>query len=69
MARGSPDYDPAMQLGGPVGDRNQAMLTVLRPDKRQAWDAERERSRNEAQAEMAEIGMTMPAGWDPLEDY
>jgi hypothetical protein len=68
MARGSPDYDPSMQLGGPVGDRNQEMLTVLRPEQRQAWDAERERRRNEAQAEMAEIGMSLPAGWDALED-
>ena len=69
MARGSPDYDPGMQLGGPVENRNQEMLTVLRPEQRQAWDAERERRRNEAEAEMAEIGMTLPAGWDPLEDY
>jgi hypothetical protein len=69
MARGSPDYDPGMQLGGPVDNRNQEILTVLRPEQRQAWDAEKERRRNEAQAEMAEIGMTMPAGWDPLEDY
>jgi hypothetical protein len=69
MARGSPDYDPAMQLGSPVGDRNQEMLSVLRPEQRQAWEAERERRRAEAEAEMAEIGMTMPVGWDPLEDY
>lgn len=69
MARGSPDYDPGMQLGRPVENRNQEMLTVLRPEQRQAWEAERERRRNEAQAEMAEIGMTIPAGWDPLEDY
>lgn len=69
MARGSVDYDPGMQLGSPVGDRNQQMLSVLRPEQRQAWETEKERRRSEAQAEMEEIGMTLPAGWDALDDY
>ena len=78
MARGSRDYDPAMVLEGASGDigdtpgggdRNQAMLSVLRPDQRAAWEAERERRRQETSKEMNEMGLSMPRNWDPLEDY
>lgn len=76
MARGSRDYDPGMQLqgiGGEIestasGDPQEAMLSVLRPDQRAAYDAERRKRRDEAAKEMEEIGLTMPADWDPLDD-
>jgi hypothetical protein len=45
------------------------MLTVLRPDQAQAWEAEKQRRRTEAESEMAEMHMALPAGWDPLEDW
>lgn len=77
MARGSEDYDPAMVLEGASGDigttqggdRNQAMLSVLRPDQRTAWETEREHRRQETWKEMSEMGLSMPPNWDPLEDY
>ncbi|WP_367872069.1 hypothetical protein [Luteolibacter sp. Populi] len=77
MARNSRDYDPAMELEGgageigaaPAGDRNQAMMSVLRPEQRQQWEAEKQRRRDEAQREMAEMGFAMPSSWDVLDDY
>ncbi|WP_035615129.1 hypothetical protein [Haloferula sp. BvORR071] len=77
MARNSRDYDPAMQIDGATGDigalpggsREQAMQSILREDQRQAWEAEKQRRRDDAQKEMSEIGLTMPSSWDPFEDY
>ncbi len=76
MARGSRDYDPAMKLegvGGEIGataagDRQQAMLSVLRPDQRTAYEAEQQRRRDEAAKNMEAIGLTLPPDWDPLDD-
>jgi len=76
MARNSRDYDPAMQLEGiggqigttPSGDGQQAMLSVLRPEQRQAYEAERVRRRQKAEEDLGAIGLSLPPGWDPLED-
>ncbi len=69
MARGSPDYDASMDLGGAVTNRNKEMLTVLRPDQVELWQAEQDKRRSAAEAEMNELHMTLPKGWDPLEDW
>lgn len=76
MARGSRDYDPGMKLEGiggdigntPAGDRQQAMLSVLRPEQLKAYEAERQRRRDEAAKELGEIGLSLPPGWDMLDD-
>jgi hypothetical protein len=76
MARNSRDYDPAMQLEGiggqigttPSGDGQQAMLSVLRPEQRQAYEAERVRRRQKAEEDLDAIGLSLPPDWDPLED-
>ena len=76
MARGSRDYDPGMKLEGiggdigntPAGDRQQAMLSVLRPEQLEAYEAERQRRRDEAAKELGEIGLSLPPGWDMLDD-
>jgi len=75
MARGSRDYDPAMKLegvGGEIGataagNRQQAMLSVLRPEQRTAYEAEQQRQRDEATKNMEAIGLTLPPTWDLLD--
>jgi len=76
MARNSPDYDPAMVLEGtvgqinavPSGDRQPAVLAVLTPDQRVAYEAERRRRSEEASKEMAEVGLVFPPEWDMLDE-
>ena len=76
MARASRDYDPAMQLegaGGNIGtsisgNRQQAVLSVLRPDQRTAYEAAQQTRRIEAAQNMAAIGLSLPADWDMLND-
>jgi DNA-binding PadR family transcriptional regulator len=76
MARSSRDYDPSMQLEGvgnaivgtTGGDRQQAMLAVLRPDQRAAYEAEQQRRRDEASKDMEAMGLTLPANWDMLQN-
>lgn len=76
MARTSRDYDPAMQLEGiggeigstPGGSRQDAMLSVLRPEQREAYDAERQRRREEASKDLEAIGLSLPPSWDLLDD-
>lgn len=75
MARNSRDYDPAMKLEGgvgeigsaPAGDSRQAMLSVLRPEQRVAYEAEQQRRREDARKDMEAIGLSMPAEWDVLD--
>ena len=75
MARGSRDYDPSMALDGirgeigatPGGDRQAAMLSVLRPEQRAAYEAERQRRRDEATKEMESIGLSLPPNWEMLD--
>jgi hypothetical protein len=76
MARGSRDYDPAMMLedatGGniaasPAGSGRDAVLSVLRPDQRAAYEAERQRRRQEAAKDLEAIGLTLPENWDLLD--
>jgi hypothetical protein len=72
MARGSPDYDPSMRLEGARGEigvvpsenSRDAMLAVLRPEQRAIYDAERKRRREEAEKDLASIGLTLPPEWE-----
>jgi hypothetical protein len=76
MARNSRDYDPQMVLEGtggqisaaPTGNAQEAMLAVLRPEQRTAYDAERKRRREEAQKDLESIGLTLPPNWDMFGD-
>jgi hypothetical protein len=76
MARGSRDYDPAMVLEGkngritatPAENKQDAMLAVLNPDQRAAYDAERRRRREEAEKDMSAIGLKLPPDWEMLDD-
>lgn len=77
MARGARDFDPAMQFEGlgtdsgalPGGPSKQdAVMAILRPEQRQAYEAEREKRRLEAQKDLEAIGLSMPENWDALEN-
>lgn len=76
MARGSRDYDPSMALDGirgeigatPGGDRQAAVLGVLRPEQRAAYEAERQHRFAEAQKDAEAIGLTLPPGWEMLDE-
>ncbi|MEY3896144.1 MAG: hypothetical protein RLZZ214_1664 [Verrucomicrobiota bacterium] len=79
MARGARDFDPAMQfegLGtdtaalGPGSSKQDAILAILRPEQREAYQAERAKRRAAAQKEMEAIGLALPADsnlHDPLD--
>ena len=76
MARGSKDYEPTMKLEGangevgatPGGDRQAAMLAILRPDQRAAYDTEQKRRRDEAAKNMEAVGLSLPTDWQMLDD-
>ena len=75
MARNSNDYLPSMQLEGGVseivtgnaGNKQQAIMNVLRPEQREAYQQEMQRRREEAAKDLKAIGLTLPADWDPIE--
>jgi hypothetical protein len=75
-ARGSRDYDPSMVIEGahgeigaiPTADRETAMLSVLRPDQRAKYEAERQRRREEAAKEFDSIGLVLPPDWEMFDD-
>lgn len=77
MARSSKDYDPQMAIEGtggqissaPTGNPQEAMLYVLRPEQRAAYDAERKRRRTEAAKDLEAIGLTLPPNWDMFDDF
>jgi len=77
MARSSRDFDPGMQMEGlgddraqlaPGQSRDEALLAVLRPDQRAAYEAQRSAQRQRANEEMAEIGLKLPDDWDLFND-
>lgn len=77
MARSSRDYDPTMQLEGIGADpnplaegesRDEAILAVLRPDQRAAYEADRQRRRDERTKNLESLGLKLPAdlnGFEP----
>ena len=44
------------------------MLSVLRPEQRAAYEAERQRRRDEAAKNMEAIGLTLPPTWEMFDD-
>ena len=72
MARGSKDYQPTMVFegangpitGAPEGNSKEAMLSILTPDQRAAYDGELRRRRDEAEKDLKTIGLTLPPDWD-----
>lgn len=70
LARGARDFDPAMQFEG-VGtstaltgkSKQDAILSVLRPDQKAAYEAEREKHRAETEKELGSMGLSLPADW------
>lgn len=76
MVRGSREYDPSIIIDGalgpvgptPGGNPHEAMLSVLNPDQRAAYEAETLRRREEAAKDMAAIGLTLPPNWEMLDE-
>jgi hypothetical protein len=76
VARNSKEYDPRMVLDGstpqigaaPTGNTNEAILSVLRADQRAAYEIEMQRRREEAEKDMAAIGLSLPSDWDMFGD-
>jgi hypothetical protein len=75
MARSSRDYDPALKLEGgvgeigaaPGGNKQQAVLSILRPEQRTAFQEEMKHRREQAQKDIEAIGLSLPEDWDPME--
>ena len=73
MARGSRDFDPAMRFEG-LGDDTgpipkckpgqDAILSILTPAQRDAYQADRDQKRDAARKEMESMGLSLPDGWD-----
>ena len=71
MARGATDFDPAMRFEGVGPDtgalagksKQDAILSILRPDQRETYEAEQEKRHTQARKEMEAIGLTLPADW------
>lgn len=71
MARKSTDYDPQMNFewgGGVAPERAGSLDDILRPDQKAALDAEQVKRRAEAEKDMAEVGLTLPANWDLIDE-
>lgn len=76
MARNSNDFHPAMGLEGadggaistPGSDPREAVLSVLRPEQRAAYEAERQRRLDDARKDMEAIGLTLPPDWEMLDE-
>lgn len=77
MAQTSRYYDPQMQFDGlqdgvkPMAQgtsSDQALMSVLRPDQKQAYEAHRQQKLQRAQEEAAAIGLTIPNDWNPDDD-
>ena len=76
VARSSRDFDPSMALDGeggeigptPIGDRQTAILSLLRPEQRAAYEAAQARRRDEAAKDLEAIGLALPQNWQLLDD-
>jgi hypothetical protein len=77
MARSSRDFDPSMQFEGlsadttplPPGEsRDQAIRALLRPEQRQKYEEKSLTRRIEAEKDLREMGLKIPANWDMLAD-
>jgi hypothetical protein len=77
MAQTSDNYDPRMRIEDLQGDakplpqkmsRQDAMLSVLRPEQRQTYEQHKAKKLSDAQQEAARLGLTIPHDWDPDDD-
>lgn len=71
MARQSADYDPQMKFewgGGSAPTQAATLDDVLRPDQKAALAAEKDKQRQAAEKEMAEIGLALPENWDLIDE-
>lgn len=77
MARGSRDFDPSMQFEGLNGNppalpseanRNEAILSVLRPEQRGAYENHRRQLRQKTEEELGAIGLKLPENWDVFDE-
>jgi hypothetical protein len=69
MARGSENYDPSLDLPGANagnGTGMEAALRVLRPEQRAAYDADRERRREDAERNLGTLGLALPDDWERI---
>jgi hypothetical protein len=76
LARGARDFDPSMQFEGLGTDavaltsqqsKQDAILAVLRPDQRMAYEEDREKRRVEQEKDLGAIGLSLPKNWDSLD--
>jgi len=71
LARGARDYDPAMQFEG-MGtnttlsgkSKQDAILSVLRPEQRESYEAARQKQRVETEKELGSMGLSLPKDFD-----
>jgi hypothetical protein len=77
MAQTSRDYDPRMRIEDLQGDakplpanldRQEAMLSVLRPDQRLAYQNHKAERLAKEREEAARLGLTIPEDWNPDDD-
>ncbi len=72
LARGSRDFDPAMRFEGlgtdtaPLAGKSKqdAILGILRPDQKKTYEADQAKRREDAQKDMAAMGLTLPSDWE-----
>lgn len=71
LARGARDYDSAMQFEG-MGtnttlagkSKQEAILSVLRPEQRLTYEAARDKQRADAEKELGSMGLSLPEDFD-----
>jgi hypothetical protein len=76
IARTSRDYVPGMVIEGVQGtvgatlrgDRQAAVLSVLTPQQRALYDANRQERRASAAKDSESIGIALPSNWDAMEE-
>lgn len=76
FARGSGDYEPGMAVDGMTGqqgklaveERNREVLSLLRPEQRNEFEAYQSEQREEANRGLQEMGLRLPSDWDLFED-
>ncbi|GAA5130411.1 hypothetical protein JIN84_04660 [Luteolibacter yonseiensis] len=71
LARGARDYDPEMRFEGQGTDstlsgksKQDAILSVLRPDQRASYEEARAKQRAETEKELGSIGLSLPEDFD-----
>ncbi|GHC45968.1 hypothetical protein [Roseibacillus persicicus] len=76
FARGSGDYEEGMVVDGmqgtqgglSVAQRNAEVMSLLRPEQQAQYQSYQAEQREEANRELQEVGLKLPADWDLFED-